>query len=143
MQKTARGIIFKEIDGNKCIVSIKRTKYTDDGEYIYYTFPGGHVENDESFTETLIREIDEELGVKVEIENLLLELYNTDLDREEKFYICKRVSGVIGTGTGPEWQNVDYKKYGKYEICYINIDEILNYNLLPKEVSIKLSEMKF
>jgi len=143
MEITSRGIIFKEINNQKCIVSIKRTKYREDGEYVYYTFPGGHVESGETFEDALIREIEEELGIKVEIEKIFKDIFNEDLKRRELFYICNYVSGNIGTGTGEEWQNVDYKKYGKYAICYIPISEIPNYNLLPKDISNDLYKKEF
>ena len=140
MEITSRGIIFKEINNKKCIVSIKRTKYIEDGEYVYYTFPGGHVENGEIFEEALIREIEEELGIKVKVKEIFKDIFNEDLKRRELFYICEYVSGTIGTGIGEEWQNVDYKKYGKYEICYIPIYDFYNYNLLPKEIAKDLFE---
>ena len=132
--KTARAIII--ID-NK-LVSIKRTKIKPNGTYIYYTFPGGHVENDETFEETLLREVYEELGIEVEIIEEFESLYNDDLDKYEKFFICNYVSGKIGTGTGEEWQNVDIEKYGKYEIEYIEISNLLKYNLLPEAIKEKL-----
>lgn len=140
MEKTARGIIIQEINGEKNILTIKRTKYLDEGEYVYYTFPGGHVEDLEEYEETLLREIEEELGIKVKIISMFEEMYNQDLKRQEAFFICKYVSGKIGTGTGPEWTNVDLKKYGKYEIENIPLNSIEKYNLLPKEISKKISE---
>ena len=142
MEATARGVIFKEVNNEKCIVSIKRTKYRDDGEYIYYTFPGGHVEENETFEETVIREIEEELGIKIEVKELFKDIFNEDLKRKELFYICEHISGEFGTGTGEEWQNIDYKKYGKYEICYIPINDIPSYNLLPKEIAEDLYNKK-
>lgn len=135
MEITSRGIIFKEVDNKKCIISIKRTKFKENGEYVYYTFPGGHVEENESFETAVIREIYEELGIEVSIEKLFKDIFNEDLKRRELFYICNYESGNIGTGNGEEWQNVDYEKYGKYEICYIPINEIPNYNLLPNEIA--------
>ncbi len=140
MEKTARGIIIQEINGEKSILTIKRTKYLYEGEYVYYTFPGGHVEDLEEYEETLLREIDEELGIKVKIISMFEEMYNQDLKRQEAFFICKYVSGKLGTGTGPEWTNIDLKKYGKYEIENIPLKSIGKYNLLPKEISKKISE---
>lgn len=144
MEKTARAIIIKEDEVGKYIVSIKRTKYDDNNEIkvIYYTFPGGHVENDETYEETLKREVDEELGINININYLFIEMYNEDLKRTEAFYICEHIDGKIGTGTGPEWSNVDYKKYGKYEIENIYLNKLDNYNLLPKEVVKKLKEFE-
>ena len=143
MEITSRGILFEEIDNKKCIVSIKRTKYREDGDYVYYTFPGGHVENGETFEDALIREIEEELGIKIKVKKLFKDIFNDELKRRELFYICDYVSGNIGTGTGEEWQNVDYKKYGKYEISYIPIKDIPIYNLLPKEIANDLYNNKF
>ena len=47
-------------DGNKVLVQER----TDD-DYSGITFPGGHVEKGESFTDAVIREIFEETGLKI------------------------------------------------------------------------------
>lgn len=135
--RTGRAIILTE---NNEIITIKRTRYNEDGSIkrLYYTFPGGHLEGVETYEEATIREVYEELGINVELENEFLSLCNEDLQRDEKFYIAKIVSGTIGTGNGPEFQNIDYKKYGKYEIVNIKINELEDYNLLPIEVKEKI-----
>lgn len=131
MKQTARAII-KE---NNEYVFIRREKFLNGkSKKVYYTTVGGHVEDNETFEETCIREIYEELGLTVEIESLLLELYNSDLDKYEKFYNVKIIEGVLGTGTGPEFTNIDVEKYGKYEIVKINKNDICNYNILPIEI---------
>lgn len=134
IKKTGRAVIFTENKDE--IISIKRTKYNENGEVIkeYYTLPGGHLEEGESFETATIREIYEELGIDVKIQELLLEMYNEDLKQEEKFYICSHISGKIGTGTGEEWQNSDYIKYGKYELTTLKIKDLDKYNLLPLNV---------
>ncbi len=127
--KTGRAIIF--ID-NK-IISIKRIKLINGIEKLYYTLPGGHIENDETFEDATIREVYEELGINIEIIEEFAHIYNYDLNRDEKFFICKLISGTIGTGTGPEWNEYN-EIYGKYEIVIINVNEIKEYNLLPLEI---------
>lgn len=47
-------------DGDKVLVQDKR-----DDDYAGITFPGGHVENGESFTDAVIREVHEETGLKI------------------------------------------------------------------------------
>lgn len=131
IKKTGRAIILNE---NSEIVTIKRTKYNNKIIKEYYTLPGGHLEKNESFEEATIREVKEELGINVSILSEFYSFYNIDLEQDEKFYICKYNSGKIGTGTGEEWNNNDYVKYGKYEIVYLKIKELEKYNLLPKEV---------
>ena len=138
MNKTGRAIIIE----NNSIISIKRTKYNEDGtvKRIYYTFPGGHLEGEETFEQATIREVYEELSVDVEIESEFMSLFNKELDRDEKFFLVKIKSGNIQKGNGPEFANTDYQKYGKYEIVNIKIEEIEKYNLLPIEVKNKIIE---
>lgn len=133
IKKTGRAIIFNNSDE---IITIKRTKYNEFNEIIkeYYTLPGGHLEKDESFEEATIREVKEELGIDVNIIKEVMSFYNEDLKQDEKFFLCKYVSGNIGTGIGEEWENQDYIKYGKYEIVYLNVNKLEEYNLLPIEI---------
>lgn len=138
IRKTGRAIIFnKNMDS---LICIKRTKYDEKGNIIkeYYTLPGGHLEKNENFEEATVREVYEELGINVEIINEFFSFYNKDLDQEEKFFVCKHISGLVGSGTGEEWQTIDYVKYGRYEIVNIRIDELFKYNLLPIEVKEKI-----
>lgn len=140
-EKTARAVIETQYNGKDCIVSIKRIKYNNGKiQNEYYTFPGGHVENNETYEETVVREVLEELNVEVSIKEKLLSCYNSDLDRYEEFFICDIISGNIEKGNGPEWTNPDIEKYGSYEIVYIETKDIEKYNLLPnnvKEILIK------
>jgi 8-oxo-dGTP pyrophosphatase MutT (NUDIX family) len=129
--KTGRAIIEIEKNSKKCIISIKRTKIRDGKEYIYYTLPGGHVENEESFEETTIREVNEELGIDIRIDEEFAHVFNKDLNKDEKFFICTYLKGTIGTGTGPEFTNYNLELYGKYDIEYIEVIKISEYNLLP------------
>ena len=76
-EEAARAILLVNND----IVTIKRTKYNGDSEYVYYTLPGGHVEKGETFEETVIREVEEELGIKVKIEEEFMSIYNEDIDK--------------------------------------------------------------
>ncbi len=142
-EKTGRAIIVINENNIKKIVTIKRTKFKE-GEIdkVYYTIPGGHVENNETYEQATIREVEEELGITVNLKKEFLYLHNEDLNRDEKFFLCDILNGNIGTGTGPEWTNIDIEKYGKYEICLIELNEIDNYNLLPIELKQKLIELK-
>lgn len=135
--KTARAIIETIYNNKKSIVTIKRQKFKD-GNIIkeYYTLPGGHIEDNETFEEAVKREVLEELNVNIAVKEKLVALYNEDLNRDEEFFICElsNKTDVIDKGNGPEWTNIDIEKYGTYEIVYINVNNIKSYNLLPLEV---------
>ena len=133
VERTGRAIIF---DKNDNIIFIKRKKFNKDMSInkIYYTFPGGHLEGNESFEEAVIREVYEELSLKISIDKEFIHLFNKDLKRDEIFYISNIIGGVLHAGNGPEFQNIDYLKYGKYEIVSLNKGELGKYNILPVEV---------
>lgn len=66
--KVAAGIIKREIDGRGEILTTQRGygAYKD-----WWEFPGGKIEEGESSEEALVREIQEELGVTVQVEEFL------------------------------------------------------------------------
>ena len=41
---------------------------------LYYVFPGGQLEEKESPEQAVVREIEEELGLKVEVERLMIKI---------------------------------------------------------------------
>ena len=131
VKKTARAVILMD---NKVIL-IRRKKYNN-GEVIkeYYVIPGGHLDENETFEEAVIREVKEELGIDVKITSELLHAYNEDLNIDEKFFECEYLSGKLGNGIGEEWTNPNIEKYGSYEIIQSSIDEINSLNLLPVNV---------
>ncbi len=56
-------MVFSE---NRVLVQDKR-----DDDYSGITFPGGHVERGESFTDAVIREVWEETGLKISEQNFV------------------------------------------------------------------------
>ena len=90
IRKVSRGILFndkKEI----CILKI----YGEDifGLRDYYETPGGGVDDNESFEEAVIRELDEEVGVKSHIVAFIGEIedyYNLIFRKNiNRYFICK------------------------------------------------------
>lgn len=127
---TARAIIF--VKNN--IILIKRENKPNSIHKLYYCFPGGHLEENETFEEACIREVEEEIGIKVKINKLLLEQETSEVKAYEKFFLCDYISGNIGTGTGEEFTKRDEKRYGTYEVEVVNIDKIENMNILPENL---------
>ena len=90
IRKVARGILFN--DKNEiCILKI----YGEDifGIRDYYETPGGGVDDNESFEEAVLRELDEEVGVKShiiafvgEIEDYYNLIFRKNINR---YFICK------------------------------------------------------
>ena len=131
MKKCSRAIIKINDD----YVFVKRIKVKDNNKIEYYTTVGGHLDNDEeTFENALKREVYEELGTKCIYNEFVLELYNKDLDKLERFYNVKLEDNNFTHGSGPEFTETNFEKYGSYEIIRINKNKIINYNILPLEI---------
>ncbi len=128
MQKRVRAIIIKD---NK-LLTIKRTK----PEGTFWVFPGGGVEKGETNEKALIRELKEELGAEILVKNLFLEIDSEKVEtfgQREYFYLCEIKGGKLGSGDGPEFQK-DSPYIGKYDIEWINANDLKNIDLRPPEV---------
>lgn len=112
--------------------NVKNRQYND-----YYTFPGGGVEENETYEEAVIREIKEELGICIKAIKNMFEIVNEGT--KEYFYLCDYISGEFGTGKGPEFLNDPrYMDNGMYIPEKINKHNIQNILLLPNEAKMML-----
>ncbi len=130
MHFSIRGIVK---DKDKIILIHRKKRQKDKSIRDYYVVPGGKMEEGETEKETLIREIYEELGIKVNVKKLILEHYSKYNDSIQKFYECEYASGILGTGDGPEM----YEKREKgelFEIVTLSKHEIKEINLVPQEI---------
>jgi len=128
MRSVVRAIIIKD----DSLLVIKRVKNNE----TYWVFPGGGVEDGEDQMGALKRECKEELGVVVEVFEIMFEypFINKEFgEQHEYFYRCDIISGKIGTGDGPEYNN-DSKYNGTYEPCWIKLNEVSNVDLRPLEI---------
>ncbi len=122
-RKSGRAIVFVEDK----IVSMYREK----GDRVYYTFPGGGMDEGETEQQCVTREVIEEFGMTVEP---IKKVYVYEGTKSiEHFYLCKWVSGEFGSGEGEEYQG-DVSR-GIYKPMLIAVDEIPNLPLMPPEVA--------
>ncbi len=130
-----------EMNGGYVLMHRKNVKPTPNstkpyGEY--YVFPGGGLEENETYEEGVAREVYEEFGIKVEVKE---QIFTRKINDEtfEYIYKCEYVSGILGTGTGPEFSNnPKYKDRGEYIPEIVSKNDIKNIRLLPEEFAKQL-----
>jgi 8-oxo-dGTP pyrophosphatase MutT (NUDIX family) len=98
----------------------------------YFIFPGGGIDEDESEEQAAIREAEEDVGIVVEIIQKAAEL--TRPSGRQFYFLVRHVSGEIGTGTGEEYGEYD-PKYGTYLPLWMPMNEVLQKNVLPRELA--------
>src|SRR3989344_5741696 len=94
----AVAIVFKD---NKILLMQR----AHDGKE-YWVFPGGGIEEGELVENAVIREIEEEASLEVEIIKLLYSHKYSDIKHEHYFYLCKYVSGAPKLGNFNEFQTM-------------------------------------
>lgn len=98
--------------------------------------PGGGVEAEENNHQALIREIKEELGLIIEPQELILEVTSTKpeiVGQIEYFYAGHIISGILGSGEGPEFQeNSNY--VGSFDFEWLSAQDLADLDLRPKAV---------
>lgn len=115
MRKTARAII---IDDGRLLVFFRR-KIRDGKVVTYYAIPGGHLEDNETLEDTVVRELKEEMNIDIKILDYLGMILVDN--QEEHYYHCEIIAGDIKFG-GEELDRCNDDNY--YEIKWVPIDEI-------------------
>ena len=98
-----------------------------------YTFPGGHVEPNESFIDSVIREMKEETGIELSKNSkytpfAILNGYykdwpNVGVNRKTEIYYYE-----VQTDLLPNLSNTSYtehEKSGDFELRYVKVDDLL------------------
>ena len=120
-QPASRGIIWK--DGKLALIrSVK---------YGYYKFPGGGLEDGESLTDALIREVREEAGLEVIPESIRLYgmskriekgIWDYVLDQDSYYYLCDVTGRTFPQKLGK------HEKEAKFVLEYVDLQTAVEAN---------------
>lgn len=108
-------------DGDKVLVQ----KKVDD-KYSGITFPGGHVEKGESFTDAVIREVFEETGLKISLPQLcgIKDWVKDGTRRMVLFYKTDKYEGEVCSSEEGEVYWVELEKMKQMELAW-GMDKML------------------
>ena len=110
--------------------------YRENKDRIFYTFPGGGMEGDETEEDCVKREVFEEFGIIVKP---VKKVYTYESQSSiEHFYTAEWISGEFGSGKGEEFDKKQAN--GVYKPLMIDIADIPNLSLMPPEVAIAFYE---
>ena len=125
-RKSARAIIFA---ADKLVAM-----YREKTDRVYYTFPGGGQNENETEIACVEREVKEEFGLDVKAQKKVY-VY-TDEKTEQAFWLCEWVGGEFGEGQGEEF--AADRNRGIYVPSLIEIDKLSNLPLMPPVVAKQL-----
>ena len=102
-------------DNQYLIVQRNRNKHLG----LKWEFPGGKVQENETFQEALLREIKEELNIIVNIhEKLAEEKYKDDkIDIVLHYYLCSHNKGTMELSEHEAFEWVEKKDFDKYDFA--------------------------
>ena len=84
-----------------------------------WEFPGGKVESGETFEEALLREIEEELSIVINVyEKIAEEKYKDNkIDIILHYFLCSHKSGTIKLSEHEDFAWVEKKDFAKYDFA--------------------------
>lgn len=103
---------------------------------MYFVFPGGGVEADETVEEAVIREIMAETSIDVEVDKLIYKHYLDHGERgksEQHFYLCRYLKGKPELGDDNEREAME-KGETYYKPQWMDLDKISELLLYPLEI---------
>ena len=115
MRVSARAIIIE----NEKVLLMFRRKLDGDKIKEYYVVPGGGQDEGETLEQTVKRELNEELGVEIEIIKFVGE--ETFKESNSHYYLCKITNGVPALG-GEELERMTEENF--YEPRWVKIKKL-------------------
>lgn len=128
---------LKEEDITEVVVRVKAFLINEDNQILLgyshntYQFPGGHLEENESLMECLKREVKEETGINLIINDInpfmIIKHYNKDWPEEGENRLSKIYYYVINTNDKIDYEGINYtehEKEGNFELRYIDLKEL-------------------
>ena len=120
------GVII--IDDSKVLLLYRRSDHWGSLAE-YYVVPGGGVEAGETDEQAAIRELKEEAGLNIELNQKILEFENKN--QMEIFFTCKSYTGVIEMNA-EERSKISENNYT--ELRWIDLNEISSLPLVPQQI---------
>ncbi|WP_313156820.1 (deoxy)nucleoside triphosphate pyrophosphohydrolase [Sphingobacterium multivorum] len=117
--KVVCGIIFKD---NHVLICRRKPEKSLGG---YWEFPGGKVEEDESYEESLLRELIEELNLQVEIKQHFFDtVHHYDKGAIELISFICETEDIVKESTDHD------------QLEWVKVDNLLNWKLAPADIPI-------
>ena len=120
-------------NGRVALIERVRVRHT------YFKFPGGRVETGESPQQAAVREAYEELGVSVELRDLISVTYRDG--REQRFYLASITGGTFGTGRGTEMTTSGTTAKGTYRPVWVDLTILTELDVRPRALSKALASL--
>ncbi len=97
----------------------------------YWVTPGGKVEEGETLEQAAKREVQEEIGIDVDVGEKIFQLTNHVYSErnEQHFFLCAYRSGDIGSGSDPRMLNSDPSDTS--EIVFAERSDVETINIVP------------
>lgn len=108
----------------------------DRGGQIYYVFPGGGIEGDETPEEAAVREVCEELGIVILPEKLVAVVQWGE--HTMYFYQAALIGGTLGRGSGPEFQSYSPER-GTYTPVWLDVSSLTSVEVRPQELALGIA----
>jgi len=102
----------------------------------FLSFPGGGVDAGETIEQAVVREMEEETGLRVAVLRKVADVWFRG--NRQEFFLVKRLGGEFGTGTGEEFQNIvsrDHHNIGTYHPLWMPVSELLAQPVLPIQMA--------
>jgi 8-oxo-dGTP diphosphatase len=108
----------------------------DRGGQIYYVFPGGGIEGDETPEGAAVREVYEELGIVVRPEKLVAVVQWGE--HTMYFYQVAVIGGTFGSGSGAEFHSNSPER-GTYTPVWLDVSSLTSVDVRPEEVAVGIA----